>query len=257
MHMLLRPRWLIAHAVVAAIAVLFVSLGLWQLRRHDERRAETAVITANLTQPVVDLDELLATAGHAPDELLYRPVRVTGRYRPAEEVLLTPRSDVSGRAGHHVVTPLQIDDTSAVLVDRGWVPFEENTPPVAAAAPPEGSVVVEGLVVPTRNAARAGNPAGESDRITYLSAVDTDRLQPQIDIALLPLSVLLQRQEPDGGAIPVPGQLPDTDEGPHLSYAWQWFGFTAVVLIGYPLLIRRSLRGSRSARTDGRQLEVG
>lgn len=255
--MLLRPRWLVAHAVVIAIAVLFVSLGLWQLRRLDERRAEIAVIGANIAEPAMPLEQLLATEGHSPDGLKYRPVTVTGRYRPADEVLLTPRSDANGRAGHHVVTPLEFDDGTAVLIDRGWVPFDDNTPPIATAAPPEGEVDIEGFVIPTQEAARAGNPTGDASRITYLSAVDTDRLQPQIDVVLLPVSILLQRQEPPARAVPVPGELPDIDEGSHLAYAWQWFSFTAIGIIGYPLLVRRSLRSAAQRQAARDQVAVG
>jgi cytochrome oxidase assembly protein ShyY1 len=40
---------------------------------------------------------------------------------------------------------------------------------------------------------------------------------------------------------------PSVPSGPHLSYAVQWFLFTGVVLVGYPLLLRRALRRDRLA----------
>ncbi len=72
--------------------------------------------------------------------------------------------------------------------------------------------------------------------------VDVDRIQPQIEVALHPFSIRLQDQQPGGSSLPVPPAPPEIDEGPHLSYAWQWFLFTAILLLGYPLLLRRSLR---------------
>jgi cytochrome oxidase assembly protein ShyY1 len=37
--------------------------------------------------------------------------------------------------------------------------------------------------------------------------------------------------------VPVP--LPDLSEGPHLSYAIQWFCFAAVAVAGAAILVRR------------------
>ena len=256
MRMFLRPRWMITHLVVLAIAVTFVSLGLWQLRRLDERRADNERIAKNMSGDVQPLADTLQRYGNDPAALSYRRVAVTGTYRPADEVLLTPRSN--GRAaGHHVVTPLELDDGQAVLVDRGWVPFEDDEPPVEDAAPPEGQVSVEGILLPTAEAVRYGAANG-GDRITFLSTVDVDLLQPQVDVTLLPVSVLLQDQRPGPGDLPIPGPAPEQSEGPHQSYAWQWFSFTAILVIGYPLLLRRSLATARSRRRErSDQPEVG
>ena len=244
MSMFLRPRWLLVHLLVLAIAVVFVNLGFWQLRRLEERRADNALIQANMAGDPAPLDQTLQEYGQDPDALAYRRVIVEGEYRPRDEVLLTPRSN-GRQAGHHVVTPLVIEGDQAVLVDRGWVPFADDSPPIEAAEPPAGRAQVEGILLPTQTAARAGAADRSADRLTYLSTVDVDRLQPQMDVVLHPFSILLQRQDPAGGDLPVPGPPPEVSEGSHLSYAWQWFLFTVILLVGYPLLLRRSLRSAR------------
>lgn len=253
MPTLLRPRWIVTHLIVIALAVTFVSLGLWQLRRLDERRADNTTIAANMSGEAQPLATVLERYGQDPQGLKYRPVTATGIYRPADEVLLTPRSN--GRLpGHHVVTPLMLDDGRAVLVDRGWVPFDDDTPPVADAAPPTGTVTVEGILLPTQTAVRSGTAAAGAEpggRLTFLSTVDVDLIQPQVDVALHPVSILLQEQDPAPGAIPIPGPRPEISEGSHQSYAGQWFAFTAILLGGYPLLLRRSLR----ARADQPQAQ--
>jgi len=81
--------------------------------------------------------------------------------------------------------------------------------------------------------------------LTFMSSADVDRVQPQVDLTLYPFSILLQNQSPAPGALPVPGPPPEVSEGSHQSYAWQWFSFTAILLIGYPLLLRRSLRSAQ------------
>ena len=242
MRSLLRPRRLVVHVLVLAIAIVFVNLGFWQLRRLDERRADNQRIAANLAAPARSLDEILDQYGNDPDSLIYRRVTLSGSYLPADEVLLTPREN-NRRPGHHVVTPLLLDDGSAILVNRGWVPFVNDVPPVTVATPPEGEVTVSGILFPTQEAARSGNRDGGTERITFLSAVDVDVLQPQVETPLLPFSVLLQEQQPAGAALPIPGPAPQRSEGNHESYAWQWFSFAAILLIGYPFLLRRSLRG--------------
>lgn len=251
MRMFLRPRWIVSHVIVLAILVAFVNLGMWQLRRLAERRAEIQQISQNMAGAARPLAEVLAQYGNDPDALPYRRVIVSGRYRPADEVLLTPRSN-GRRAGHHVVTPLVLADGQAVLVDRGWVPFEDDDPPIEQAAPPDGEVTVEGILLPTQEATRYGAPGG-GDRITYLSSVDVDVVQPQVGISLYPFWVQLQSQRPAPDALPLPGVPPERDEGPHQSYAWQWFSFAAILLVGYPLLLRRSLYNARAPR---RQPEV-
>ena len=248
MSMFLRPRWILVHLVVVALAAGFVSLGLWQLRRLDERRAANALIEVNLRGAAQPLVPTLERFGNDPAALAYRRVVVEGGYSVPDEVLLTPRTHGS-RAGHHVVTPLVVAPGEAVLIDRGWVPFDDDAPPIEAAAPPEGTVQVEGILIPTQSAARAGAADPSASRLTFLSTVDVDRLQPQIDLTLYPFSVLLQRQRPAPADLPIPGQPPEVSEGSHLSYAWQWFLFTMILLVGYPLLLRRSLRfaGQRDA----------
>lgn len=251
MRMFLRPRWLLTHLLIAALAITFINLGLWQLRRLDERRADNARIAENMAAPAQPLDRTLDQYGNDPEALKYRRVEVTGRYRPADEVLLTPRSS-NREAGHHVVTPLELDGgRGAVLVERGWVPFAMDAPPISEAAPPAGDVTVSGILFPTQSATRFGSsaatgagsaPEGEPGRLTFLSVTDVDRIQPQVDVPLLPVSILLQQQAPPTDGLPIPGAPPVQSEGNHESYALQWFFFAAMALGGYPLLLRRSWR---------------
>ena len=249
MKMFLRPRWLLTHLLIAALAITFIGLGFWQLRRLEERRADNAQIAANMAAPPQPLDQTLEQYGNDPGALKYRRVEVTGRYRPADEVLLTPRAS-NRQAGHHVVTPLELDGGSgAVLVERGWVPFAMDAPPIAEAAPPEGEVTVSGILFPTQEATRYGTSGSSGapstagpERLTFLSVTDVDRIQPQVDIPLLPVSILLQEQTPLADGLPIPGAPPVQSEGNHQSYALQWFFFAAIALGGYPLLLRRSWR---------------
>lgn len=233
---LLTPKWLLGHVIVVAVAALFVSLGLWQLERHEQRTSRNALVAERMSVPPADLADL---AG-ADEGLDYRRVTLSGRYLAEEEVLLTPRA-WQGRAGHHVLTPLRTDDGHAVLVVRGWVPFELDTPPVAQAAPPEGEVRVTGLLFPDEPPVRFAPPIPAEGDLTSVSRVDVERLQRQVDEPLRPYYVQLQEQDPPAeGDVPLLVEPPELSAGNHFSYAVQWFLFAGVGLIGYPALVRRT-----------------
>jgi hypothetical protein len=63
-----------------------------------------------------------------------------------------------------------------------------------------------------------------------------------------PTTIQLETQAPRlAVGQPVVLPLPDSSLGPHLSYAIQWFSFTAMTLVFWPLLIRRSARQREKA----------
>jgi surfeit locus 1 family protein len=111
-----------------------------------------------------------------------------------------------------------------------------DSPPVPA-APEAGVQQVEGWVslTQTRPALGAEEPKGELD---VFNRVDIDRIAEQMPYELAPMYVVAMGEGSQG--LPVTVDPPDlTDEGPHLAYAIQWFGFAAVGLIGFWFLLRR------------------
>lgn len=250
---LLTPKWLIGHVLVGVVVVAFVFLGFWQLDRHDQRAARNALVAERMGAPAADLADL---AGVAADDLAYRRVAVAGRYLADEEVLLTPRSH-TGQPGHHVLTPLDTGDGGAVLVDRGWVPFELVDPPVAAASPPAGTVRVSGLVLPDEPATRFVPGIAAEGELSTVSRADLSRLQRQVSLPLRPYYVQLRSQEPAGADLPLAAAPPELSAGSHLSYAVQWFLFATVALMGYPALARRTALDHRDGlATDHVEDEV-
>ncbi|CAN5310783.1 SURF1 family protein [soil metagenome] len=249
---LLRPRWLLGHVLAVAAVVGFVSLGFWQLRRLDERRELNAVVERRGDAPARPLAALLRAADGDAQPLQWRRATVTGTYAPGAEVLLTARSR-AGRPGHHVLTPLVTGDDRAVIVDRGWVPYQVPGPPVRLAAPPGGQVTVHGVVFTATPTDQYGRTA--SGRLEFVSAVDLDRLAGASPAPLAPVYVQLSRQSPpQPGSYPVPARLPALTEGSHLSYAGQWFLFAAVVVLGYPVLLARTAREQRGDGHHGEHL---
>jgi surfeit locus 1 family protein len=222
-------RRIVLVGVGIAIAAVCVRLGVWQLDRLDQRRAHNEAVRTGLAADPTSLVEALAE----PDPA-YRRVVVTGTYDAAHEVILYGRA-FDGRPGDHVLTPLLLADGTAVIVDRGWVPFEPDrvVPVGGAAAAAPGEVTLEGFLVPSEDAGDDEGPA-----VDTIQRIDLARLGAQMPYALVPFAVQLEDQSPPVD-LPVPAPAPELTEGPHLSYAIQWFAFALIALGGSMVIARR------------------
>ncbi len=240
----LTRRWLALLAIALLVAATCVRLGVWQLDRLEQRRALNAQVRAGLSAPPAALDRLTS---EEPGALAYRRVEVTGTYDPAQEVLLFGRS-LDGRPGHHVLTPLLLDPpvssgAEAILVDRGWVPFDLDTPPIEPAAPPSGPVRVTGFLLPTRGEHDVVIDRTPDGRVLTVSDDEPVALSGELRLELWPLPLQLGSQRPaQTSELPIPVPEPVLSEGPHLSYAVQWFVFATIALVGYVVLVRREAR---------------
>jgi surfeit locus 1 family protein len=236
---LLRPRALLTHLLVLAVAATCVALGLWQLDRLAELRASNALAAARMDEPPADLAALADPGGTAvvdEEALEFRRVAVRGTFRPAEEVLQRGQQHpVSGQAGFHVLTPLELADGGVVLVRRGWVPATLSEPPVVEAAPPPGVVTVDGVL--ERPVGQPGfgpqdPPDGHLERVFH---TDTARLDEQVDGPLFPMVLRIDEEPPTASVseLPVTVGPPILDERNHFSYAMQWFAFATLAIVTY------------------------
>jgi cytochrome oxidase assembly protein ShyY1 len=246
-----RPRWIVSHVFVLLLVLVMIWAGFWQLRRFGERRDLNRTVAERQEAAPVSLSEVDV------DDAAWRRVEVTGRYDVDGEVMVRNRTQ-DGRPGVWIVTPLLLGDGSAVVVNRGFVPAPSVPDEVPAeAAAPTGEVTVVGLLQETEERGRFGPTDPEDGTLDVLSRVDLDRLQQQVPYDLYPMWVLLQEQTPAAGAVPVPVTPPEPfSETQNLSYAFQWFAFTVIALVGYPMILRRQARsqdrrrGGRSARPE-------
>jgi cytochrome oxidase assembly protein ShyY1 len=220
--------------VVAAIVAGCVWAGLWQLRRLDERKASNARVVQRGAD-VADLPPEGFTGSAA--SLEFRRVRATGTFDASREFLARFRTR-DGAPGYEVVTPFNTTG-GTLLVDRGWIPLGLGDRwPVADALPPPGTVTVEGLLSPpegggARIERRSGRPA-------VVGAIDPVGLRDlAFSAPVYRLHLLADRGATAAAAFPVPVAAPDLGEGPHFSYAVQWFCFATVGAVGWLLLLRR------------------
>jgi surfeit locus 1 family protein len=240
-----RVRRVLLLLVTIVVAGTCVRLGIWQLDRLQWRRAYNASVTAGLSMPPAPVQELVAGV-QDPSALSFRRAVASGTYDTGHEFILYGRTQ-NDTPGNHVLTPLVLPDGSAVIVDRGWIPFDPNqaVPVKGDAAAPEGTVTVTGVLFPPDSAAP---PASGEPAETTVKEIDLAQLQSQLPYHVLPVYLLLGEQSPaQSNGLPSPGSLPELTEGPHLSYAYQWFSFALIAVVGYVLLLRRDRREERRA----------
>jgi cytochrome oxidase assembly protein ShyY1 len=236
---LLTPRWIALLAVALVVTATCVRLGIWQLDRLEQRRELNDRIRSGLSAHPVPFDTL---ASREP----YRAVVATGTYDTAHEIVWYGRA-LEGHPGHHVLTPLVVggdatDATAtAILVDRGWVPADADEPPIERATPPAGEVSVSGFLIPTGDGEDVVLDRDPSGQPLVVRRPDPATLETPYE--LWPLAMQLEEQSPaQVGDLPVVVPRPELDEGPHLSYAVQWFIFATIALVGFVVLARREAR---------------
>jgi cytochrome oxidase assembly protein ShyY1 len=215
-HPLTRPRWLAGHVLAVVTVMAFVSLGFWQLRRHSEVRDLQAAVAGAAARPAVEVAEAE----------FYHRVYAVGAFDHEREVRAL-RSE-GGESGERVIAPLVLSNGTAILIDRGWVPPGGGRPRSLEVTR------VEGYLWP----AERGSWVPESLATgQVVRRIDPEVLQPFVSYELLNGYLV------EAGPTDEPPSIPS---GPHLSYAVQWFLFSGVVLVGYPLLLRRVARRGAS-----------
>ena len=112
----------------------------------------------------------------------------------------------------------------------------EDVPPA-----PSGEVEVTGRLRPSQTAAlRPAVRRRATGTLTEAQRVDIPRLQQQVDGELVDMYVDAFASDPADSPALQPVVKPDLGEGPHLSYAVQWFIFSVCAAVGWVLAIRHS-----------------
>ncbi len=100
------------------------------------------------------------------------------------------------------------------------------------------SAAVRGLALPL--------PRGRGD-------VDPARLRDSLPYAVLPIVVQLDETAAGAPAGMARWRTPALDNGPHLSYAIQWFSFAVIAVVGTVALFRKTATTSRTNVEENRR----
>ena len=232
---LVSRQWLLPTIAVIVGMMILVRLGFWQLDRLDQRRAKNAALVAALESAPVDLNDAVL-----PDDLTSlkdRDALARGEFDFSHEGIVKLQS-FQGQPGVNLVAPLVLDDgETAVLVDRGWVPEADDY----AVYDDPGQQTIKGYIALTQNLNRFGASSTLTDKLEWYR-VDIDAIQTQMPYKLLPVYI---KQAPGENNQQPPLRAErevDLSEGPHLSYAIQWFLFSTILGVGYVALVNKELQ---------------
>ena len=230
--------------LAVAAAAVCIRLGIWQLDRLDDKRAFNANLAKRLASAPVPLSGLPTDTANAH----YRRVIISGTYDYANEIVLTSRVR-EGSPGVNIITPLRRGDSdTAVLVNRGWIYSPDGTTADLSkwreAPAATGNGYVE-TFFPRDGAIRSpNNPRA-------YRWLDPDAMKDAFPYPLAPYHVVLVQGGTGDSSHTVPPRLgaPRLDEGPHKSYAIQWFSFAAISIIGMFLFaFRKQIADRQGAR---------
>lgn len=233
-----RPFWICSHLFALAVVSSFVLLGFWQLSRYQQRVDHNTVIASRTTPPAVDLG--IALSGFPVEQLDYQLVSGQGRY-VADDVVRVANRSQGGVAGQHLVSVFRLDDGREMLVNRGFVPLDEDVPVQPA---PSGEVIVEGWL--RASVTRETFGATDTGQGTVVPRLDVAAIRQRLpdgdSVEPVWLQLAPSGQTAAQATFPDPVPLPPLTEGSHLSYMGQWWIFAVLGTAFYLALLRRTAR---------------
>ena len=214
-----------------------------------------ATVEARQDEPAVDVQDVLPHGAGVGDA---RSRRVEHRLVTAHRLLRRRRHVRRGEPhvqrclGQRGCSPrCVLDDGSAVVVNRGFLGFDQHRCRRIRPPAPEDTVVRVGRAAARERAARPVRPERPRRRGAHRAGVGRPRPCRRAGGS----TTLLPRPTCSGGAVQLRPRSPSPatghrswslsvdwslpTEGLHLVYAVQWFIFTAIAAVGYVLLLRR------------------
>jgi surfeit locus 1 family protein len=130
--------------VLAAVFVVLILLGNWQVRRYHLKLKIAHDIATRVHAPPVDAPGRSEWPRITEGHLQYLHVKLHGRFIGSQTLV---RGSSSQGYGYWVMAPLRTDRGFIVLVNRGYVaPEPSGLPDSAKIPPPTGEVSLTGLL---------------------------------------------------------------------------------------------------------------
>ncbi|NEJ71314.1 SURF1 family protein [Rhizobium phaseoli] len=229
-HVMPRRRLPVITGILVLIALaILISLGTWQVERLHWKEGLLADIAARQLAapvPLADIEAMAAIGG----DIEYRRVTATGRYLNDKErhFFATWR----GQTGFYVYTPLELADGRTLLVNRGFVPYENKEPEMRMQGQLTDQQTVTGLareklpgkpswVVPDNDVAK---------NIFYWKDLDVMAESVGLDKARVIPFFVDADSTPNPAGLPIGGVTQVALPNDHLQYAFTWYGLAAVLI---------------------------
>ena len=208
---------------------LLISLGFWQLHRADEKQI---LLNRQAQGEMADTLHLSATSEDNVDLYRYEKVEVTGRYDVFHQFLIDNQIS-GGKAGYFVLTPLLLDGVNkAVLINRGWVPLNQDRSILPDVQLASFQGVVKGRInrFPSVGLKLPGADVPTDSWPSVVQVVDSEKLAQRLGYPLFHFQIELDKAYPDGFKREWQTiQIMQPEQ--HTAYAIQWFGLALTLTI--------------------------
>ena len=240
---------LIGAIFTALLAILFLKLGMWQMHKAEYKLA----LQKQYSKYELNEAEELPRNFSKLDEIRYKKIHVSGKYLPQYEIFLDNQFD-GERPGYYVLTPLQIEGSKdIVLINRGWIEASENHAQIPKVNTPISPQVIEGTIwVPSQKfyTLEKKSDLNKTDKLwrKVWQNMDLAYFSKIVPFQTLPYAIKMSPNNENGFARH--WVRPDDRIETHLSYAYQWYGFSVASILIYLYLsigrankqIKRKLR---------------
>ncbi|RWS22668.1 surfeit locus protein 1-like protein, partial [Leptotrombidium deliense] len=226
------------YIVFKALPSTAFGLGTWQVQRRQWKLGLIEELEKCMTEAPVDFPENLNDI----QNLVYRKVKVTGKFDHSNEVYIGPRNNLrseeksrgggiisSARTavnGFFVVTPFTLSGSNIkILVNRGWVPRYKIDPEKRQKGQIEDEVTITAVVRDTEKRP----PFGISNDLSRRQFNYRDIMQMASILGTKPIFVDADSSSTVPGG-PIGGQTVVSLRNEHAQYIFTWYGLGVLTM---------------------------
>lgn len=227
----------------AVAFVILIGLGTWQMQRlfwKEQLIAQIEQQTHATPKALAEVEAEFMRSGTVD----YIPVNLRGTFQHDHEQYFF--TTFMGNAGYAVYTPLILDDGRAILINRGFVPYEKQKPATRFQGQVEGEVSITGLARDPLIAKPSSYlPDNEPAKQLYYwkdwgMMMENSGLSQDHDFVGFFVDA---DAAPNLGGLPTGGITILQQPNNHLQYAGTWFALAAVLLVMSVIFVVRHGRG--------------
>ncbi|CAG8510645.1 12330_t:CDS:2 [Cetraspora pellucida] len=233
-----------AHKIFLALfPIAGLCLGTWQIQRLRWKVGLIEEYEERLSKPQMILPKRIKL--EVLNDYFYRRVKTSGKFLHDQEMLLGPRT-LDNKHGYFVITPLERENGTTVLVRRGWISKDKVDSSTRKDNQFEGIVNIEGILKKSEKK-NWFTPKNNPNRNEWLwidveTMAERTGAQPVLVEQSLEGSPYLINKMIDDG-IPV-GKIPNVDlRNTHLQYAITWYSLSVATSIMLYTLVRKPPAG--------------
>lgn len=213
--------------IAFTVFCLLISLGFWQLYRYHYKKD-----LLNQYQSAVIAQPLSLSKINTLNDIRFQHIKTSGYYLNNKTMLLQHRF-YNSKVGFEVLTPFRVkNDNKVVLVNRGWVPMQQNRKPPSINAV-TGLQRITGYikVLDKHHFILGKNILNTSQWPLKMQKVDFKKLSDLTQLRFYPFILRLDSNQPHGYIRK--WQPINMTPARHLGYAIQWFAMALALLIAF------------------------